>query len=160
MKSITRRNNASSFIKAIKDYVEGELGLKCKTEYRLGEDKWCSMADIAIEFSKAKLFIEIEEGQTHPDTNVTKYWNWMEKENIKDKIILIQVFGSKFYDNNYRSRAILCDFIARKIKESNPNFLYISIPKETQHKYSENWQISELFDEVKKKIGEVKNGQI
>lgn len=118
------------------------------------------MAISAIEFSKAKLFIEIEEGQPHPDTNVTKYWRWMEVENVKDKIILIQVFASEFYDNNYRSRTILCDFIAKKIKESNSNFLYIPIPKEKQHKYSRNWQISDLFDEVKKKIVEVKNGKI
>ena len=42
-----------------------------------------------------------------PDTNVTKYWFWIEKMKIKEKIILIHVFGSEFYNNNYRSRVEL-----------------------------------------------------
>ena len=150
-----RKNNASKFIALIKDYLQDKLHLSPKTEYKLGNHAWSSKADIAIELGKNKFFVEVEEGQNHPDTNVTKYWSWIEKEKISNKVILIQIFGSDFYDNNYRSRTELCKFIADKIKETGFDFIYIPIPEERQHKYNENWQIFDLLDQTKRKIKEI-----
>src|SRR6185503_6087840 len=92
-----RRDDAKRFIRQIKEYLETKFGLEPKCECRLGDYRWCPKADLFVEFKGVKLFIEVEGCQPHPDTNVTKYWYWIEKTKVKGKIVLIHVFGHEFY---------------------------------------------------------------
>lgn len=147
-----RRYDAKKFIQQIKVYLEQEHHLQPQREYPLGVERWCSKSDIYVEFNGGKLFIEVEGSQPHPDTNVTKYWYWIEHTKNKGKIILIHVFGNEFYDNNYRSRTALCGFIAEKIKKQSIDFVYYPIPIKKHHSWSENWSISNLLELTKRRI--------
>jgi len=71
------------------------------------------------------IFVEIEEGQPHPDTNVGKYWMYL-RENPATKATLVQILGKEFSvtTNNYKSRVDLAEFIAQKIKKEYPRFEY------------------------------------
>jgi len=146
---MARKSNASKFIDDINNYLLNSLNKNTTKEYRLGNDIWCSKADLFLADKKNKIFIEVDEGQPHPDTNVLKYWYWMETENIKSKVLLIHVFGSYFYNNNYRSRSQLCRFLVDKMKVQFDNFEYIPVPRDVQHSYDENWTLSSLADETK-----------
>lgn len=152
--SMRRSTAAKKFIKELAKYTVNTLRKKPIVEYSLGTKKWRSFSDLCIPARRSKVFIEIEEGQLHPDTNVTKYWYWLEQERIKDKIFLIHVFGSKFYDDSYRSRTQLCGFVAKKISKSF-NFKYIPIPKEKHHPYEESWRLHNLLTPTKKAIRKV-----
>ncbi|MDO8747742.1 MAG: hypothetical protein Q7J72_01320 [Candidatus Omnitrophota bacterium] len=139
----------NEFIRNIKNYMLSEYGFGARSEYCLGPERWCFKADIACDIKNGKLIIEIEQGQPHPDTNVAKYWYWLEKSKYKGKLYLIQVFGREFYDNNYKSRADLCQFVAEKISKCHANFKYMSIPGKKSHKWEEDWRIQKLLPEVK-----------
>lgn len=149
-----RKEIVDNFINKIENYIKNEFQLQIIKQYALGNHKWCSRADIGLDIKNIKLFVEIEEGQPHPDTNVTKYWYWINNEDIKNKVILIQVFGSDFYNNHYRSRSELCSFIANKIIKERYNFEYISIPKGKQHNYTKEWQLLDLLEATQKTIKE------
>jgi len=102
---------------------------KVGSEVRLSKDKFSFKADAKIELNDEIIFIEVEEAQTHPDTNVSKYWMYLQ-ENPDKKIKLIQIFGRAFIEtvNNYASRKKLSEFIAKKIKGSfSENFEYVPI---------------------------------
>ena len=152
MQKKLRRDGAKKFIREIKKYLESEYQLQPKCECLLGTDRWCSKADIFIEFKGIKLFIEVEESQPHPDTNVAKYWYWIDQTKPKGKVVLIHVFGHEFYDNNYRSRTVLCDFLAKKIRKQGINFVYRPIPLEKHHAWSEKWLIFDLLKLTKETI--------
>ena len=121
-------------------------------EYRLFKENGLISfkADFSVELSSNTfLFVEVEETQTHPDTNVSKYWMFLEK-NKGINIILIQIFGRGFTEtkNNYRSRLDLCNFIAGKMSEAlKERFKYYS--KELNKKQEEYKNNSELIgDEI------------
>lgn len=154
MEKKLRRDDAKRFIQEIKIYLEKEHHLQPQCECLLGTDRWCSKADIFVEFKGMKLFVEVEGSQPHPDTNVTKYWYWIDQTKPKGKVVLIHIFGHEFYDNNYRSRTVLCDFLAKKIQEQGIDFVYRPIPVDRQHPWSEKWLISDLLDSAKNEIKE------
>jgi len=149
-----KRSYAKQFIMRIQEYLINTLKLDPKTEYRLGAYKWSHKADIFVEIKKLKmfLFVEVEGEQSHPDTNVTKYWYWMEKKIIDNKVVLVHVFGPIFYNNNYKSRSELCDFIARKIKREHRNFIYFSIPKSKNYKVDKMPKQSAWLEQTKNVI--------
>jgi len=147
-----RRDDAKRFIQRIKTYLETEYHLKPKCECLLGTNRWRSKADIFVELKGVKLFIEVEGSQPHPDTNVAKYWYWIDQTKPKGKVVLIHVFGHEFYDNNYRSRTLLCGFLARKIRKQGINFVYRPIPIDKHHPWSEKWLISDLLKLTRKEI--------
>jgi len=149
-----RKTAAKKFIKELAKYTANTLRQKPIPEYSLGREKWRYFSDLYIPVRKSKVFIEVEEGQPHPDTNVTKYWFWLDQQKIKDRIFLIHVFGSQFYDDSYRSRTQLCDFVAKKISKSF-NFKYIPIPKEKHHPYKASWRLHNLLALTKKEIREI-----
>ncbi len=150
-----RQSDARKFIRQISNYLEKEHGLPPQHEYPLGKDRWCSKSDIYVESKGRKLFIEVEGNQPHPDTNVTKYWYWIERTKKTEKVILIHVFGNKFYNNNYRSRTVLCSFIAQKIRKAGYNFFYYPVPVNKHHVWSKSWSILKLLELTKKQIKDI-----
>ena len=68
------------------------------------------------------LAVEIEAGQTHPDTNVGKYWFLHDNFQAYTKIILFHAYTPAF--NSYGWRLRLGKFYANKIKAEVP-FEYI-----------------------------------
>jgi len=149
-----KKMTAKQFIRHIDKYIKNTLKLDSKCEYRLGEARWSHKADIEVEISKPKmqLFIEVDGEQPHPDTNVTKYWYWMNKNKISKKVVLIHIFGTAFYDSNYRSRSELCNFIANKMHHEFRNFVYISVPKSKHHRSDGKWKLSDLLLPTKRAI--------
>jgi len=149
-----KKTDAKRFIMQIQKYLANTLKIDSKTEYLLGTDRWSHKSDIFAEIKKPKmfLFVEVEGEQSHPDTNVTKYWYWMEKNKIDKKVTLVHVFGSIFYGNNYKSRSELCGFIARKIRNAHRNFVYIPIPKSKHYKDDGTWKLSGLIEQTKNVI--------
>ena len=67
--------------------------------------------------NNALLAIEVEATQTHPDTNVGKYW-LLHKEKKYNKIILFHIYTPKF--NSYGWRKKLAEFYAKKMREEVP----------------------------------------
>ena len=94
-------------------------------------DRTSFKADIFIK-GDPQIFVEVDEQQANPDTNVSKYWMYLEK-NPDLKITLIHVFGEIVTGQNYKSRADLAAFIANKIEgATNGSFKYHPIRKELQ----------------------------
>jgi len=116
--------------KGVRGKLKSFLGDKAiSKEVYLSKEKFSFKADIQINNSSEVIFIEIEESQTHPDTNVSKYWGYLES-NPNRKVKLIQIFGRGFSEteNNYASRKKLSEFIAKKIKLAFPkDFEYVPL---------------------------------
>jgi hypothetical protein len=72
-------------------------------------DKWAQLSP------NKYLLLEVEEGQTHPDTNVLKVWPYLE-DHPKHRIFLIQAFFRKRRSRN-SSRARLGEWIGGKLKQ-------------------------------------------
>jgi hypothetical protein len=87
-------------------------------------------ADIAIHPNDNELLIvEIEEKQSSPDTNVSKYWMYLQ-DHPEKKIKIIQVFGEIFHASpqGYHSRKELAGFIAGQMENIyKDRFSYKSI---------------------------------
>lgn len=135
-----------------------------KEEFYINKNKKISFkSDIVISLDKRTIFIEVEESQHHPDTNVSKYWYSIESNEIKESpILLIQIFGKLFYKDNYKSRVELSKFIAKKIKKEYPWFGYEFISlKEGYELGKSNEEISddcvnkiiEMLKEAKNELG-------
>ena len=89
---------------------------------------WGSVDKQAVlkEKEKCYLFLETEDGQKHPCTNVVKLWPYLEA-NSQESVILVQVF---FQDRKNRdsSRGRLGPFIARKMGDAlNGRFRYCQL---------------------------------
>ena len=116
--------------KGVRGKLKSLLGDKViSKEVYLSKEKISFKADIQINNDSELIFIEIKESQTHPDTNVSKYWVYLEG-NLNKKVKLIQIFGRGFSEteNNYTSRKKLSEFIAKKIKLAFPkNFAYVPL---------------------------------
>lgn len=124
-------------------------------ERKFSKDTWAFKSDFAIGLGQDNwLFVEIENAQPHPDTNVSKYWTLLDK-NKDVNITLIQIFGKRFLEeskNDYRSRLDLCKFIADKIhKEYGKRFIYSS-------KKSTN--IGEIIELIKTKAKEISDKSV
>ena len=109
-----------------------------KKEFRLSKnnDLKSFKADVFIKLeNNYELFLEIEETQNHPDTNVSKYWMYLDKK-PDIKIILLQFFGRTFIGskNNYLSRRELCRFIAKKMNDKlRDRFEYIELNRNDEY---------------------------
>jgi hypothetical protein len=62
----------------------------------------------------------LERGQKHPQTNVLKYWPWLEDDTTR-QVLLIQLFGSN------TSRRALTAWTAQKMAETlGDRFTYVA----------------------------------
>ncbi|MBI5945227.1 MAG: hypothetical protein HY864_12725 [Chloroflexi bacterium] len=87
--------------------------------------------------------VEVEAGQTHPDTNVGKYWFLHDEYPKYSKIILFHIYTPAF--NSYESRRKLASFYAEKMKGSFPfDYKLFDCPKESS--------FEEAFRNVKSEI--------
>ena len=97
----------------------GEI-VNSKEEYLFPKDKLVSYkADIAIHLAEnQRIFIEVEETQSHPDSNVLKYWLYLTR-NQNIKVDLIHIFGREFTSTkrNYKSKIKSSRFLARKMQQ-------------------------------------------
>lgn len=80
------------------------------------------------------LAIEVEAGQTHPDTNVGKYWLLHSQENKYRKIILFHVYTPKFKSYPWRKR--LGEFYIDRMRGEVP-IEYIQMDLRNAQKYDE-----------------------
>lgn len=62
--------------------------------------------------------VEVEAGQTHPDTNTGKYWLLHLEHKPYKKIILFQIYTPRF--NSYGWRKRLAEFYVEKMKNEVP----------------------------------------
>lgn len=152
-----KQSSAVKFVGALKEYLKKDFGIDSIPEYHLGHERYSFKSDLYFEVSGINIFIEVEDRQPHPDTNVSKYWQWVEENSIKLPVVLVQIFGKEFYGNNYRSRAELCTFIAEKIKKAGINLSYVSLKPDMLLKNSEDWSIAELFSKTKNILKEIIN---
>lgn len=97
-----------------------------------------------------RIFVEIEEGQKHPEGNVAKYWWWIEKKHISrdkniKKVVLIQLFGKRFQNGaTNKSRVEVCKFLASKMKKSYPrifSYHYLNFKGSKEEGFKKNKSI-------------------
>jgi hypothetical protein len=80
-------------------------------------------ADAALTDGRALLAVEVEVRQTHPDTNVGKYWLLSEYKKY-DRIVLIHVYTPAY--DSYGWRKTLGEFYAKRMKEAG-EFEYVQL---------------------------------
>ena len=93
------------------------------------------------------LFLEVDTAQKHPNTNVVKYWPWLE-ENPDHHILLIQVFNKKPERKPPpENRRQLCEWYGRKIEAALHNrFRYMNIIIGDEQQFEQ--QLPALHDAV------------
>ena len=69
--------------------------------------------------------VEIEAGQTHPDTNVGKYWFLQTRYKRYEKIILLHIYTPHF--NSYGWRKKLAEFYIEEIKKLKLPVEYVQL---------------------------------
>ena len=124
----------NKYPKLTKDVIKSlkDEGVLIEEEYYLYPEKQRSpKADIIIrKDSNNWIAVEIEETQTHPDTNILKYWEFLEK-NKNLSLKLIQILGRGFVEGktkkgNYVSRVNNCKFLKVKMEDDlNGRFKYV-----------------------------------
>ena len=119
-------------LQIIGDYIEKNYGSKLQSQvsinhrFIISEGAKSPEADIFIEGNNGtQIAFELESNQPHPDTNVIKYWRWIKEHNIRNRIVLIHIYGSLFNNENYIARVRNTDFVAQQIKAKN--FQYFSL---------------------------------
>ncbi len=80
-------------------------------------------ADGLLTNNKILLALEVEVKQTHPDTNVGKYW-LLSQHHQYEKVVLIHVYTPAY--NSYGWRKTLGEFYAKKMENEIP-FEYVVI---------------------------------
>ena len=124
---------ANELKKEIRNWLLVEIRIpkeKIRIEKQLiPQYKWSPKPDIDLPLDKeTRIFIEIEDTQSHPESNVLKYWWWMEFEEAGTrearrqlkKVVLIQVFGKQFRGENLKLKIDLCKFIATRMANNLP----------------------------------------
>lgn len=114
----------------ISKLIESHLNVKFKNyEYQLGgwgdADNYCQLDENIF------IFLECECTQKHPNTNVLKYWPFLE-ENKDYKVILFHYF----YPENKapKNRVRLCRFTASKLVSLfKERFQYINLGVDINH---------------------------
>ncbi len=96
---------------------------------------------------KTLLAVEIEAGQTHPDTNTGKYWLLHKRYKQYQKIILFHVFTPPF--NSYGWRKELAEFYVAQMGKEVP-IEYIL--KDFREGIDYNGALSELKNTIQRKI--------
>lgn len=109
-------------------------------EFKLGN--WGNI-DFYAKHEGILIFLEVEKGQKHPNTNVLKVWPYLE-ENLEQKVILIQIFRKE--NKAPKNRLMLCKFTGQKLRSIFPGrFEYIY----------DNWHpltLTELISRIENKI--------
>lgn len=91
----------------ISSLIEKELNISF-TNYEFELDKWGHADNYCQLNEETIIFLECEKGQKHPNTNVLKYWPYLETHSNL-KVILFQYF---FPENKApKNRIALCDFL-------------------------------------------------
>ncbi|MCX5696810.1 MAG: hypothetical protein NTU54_02355 [Candidatus Omnitrophica bacterium] len=112
--------------KLVAIYPDKILDIKINYKFIKTEGIKSPEADMYLRCRNGNLiFIELESMQPHPDTNFVKYWRWGEKYRIGNRIILLQIFGPMFNNENYIARVRNIKFLRNKI--SLRNFKYYPI---------------------------------
>jgi len=104
--------------------LEKELGIIFKN-YEYSLDRWGDGDNYCPIGNNSLIFLECENTQKHPNTNVLKYWPFLEK-NSSTRVVLFQYFFSE--NKAPKNRLALCNFLALKIQELFPKrFQYIKL---------------------------------
>jgi hypothetical protein len=111
--------------KKVAELLQKILSLEfSKNRDQLG--RWGEVDRVSKVCSNKYVFLEVEEGQTHPDTNVLKVWPYLE-ENRRVRIFLIQVFLPKCL-KKCQSRVLLSEWTGGKLATRFPKrFRYCRI---------------------------------
>lgn len=106
-------------------------------------------ADLGIMLPNQLIFLEVDNSGTPIDTNVSKYWPWLEAQRPSKPVLLIHILNPKtFTGQSYRSHVMIAQFIADQIARAWPGFLYVQV-KDLSN--DENWhqtaieQVQELI---------------
>lgn len=92
--------------------------------------------------------VEVEAGQTHPDTNTGKYWLLNAKYKSYEKIILFHIYTPDF--NSYGWRKKLAEFYVEKMR-SEVNIEYILLDYRSAQDYTST------LNEIKVTVGQKTN---
>ncbi|MCK4788145.1 MAG: hypothetical protein KAV87_30660 [Desulfobacteraceae bacterium] len=79
------------------------------------DEVWGKVDRVAKVCSNKHVFLEVENGQAHPDTNVLKVWPYL-RENRRVRIFLIQAFSPKCLEKS-RARVHLSEWTAHEIEK-------------------------------------------
>jgi len=91
--------------------------------------------------------IEVECGQTHPDTNTGKYWLLYNKYQQYNKIILFHIFTPDF--DSYGKRKELAEFYIEQMKKNIP-IEYIQFDFRKENNY--NQKLEEIKNIINEKV--------
>jgi len=101
-------------IDEITEKIQDKFKMKFeKKQFPLGE--WGNVDRCHLVNSNKCIFLEIEKGQSHPDTNVSKVWPYL-RENRRVQILLIQVFFAECL-KKYKSRVLLSKWIGCELEK-------------------------------------------
>ena len=106
----------TEWIKRISEINQLELRNSNKAIIGFPSDGFRS--DGMLKINNTLIAIEVEAGQTHPDTNTGKYWLLYDQYKKYDKIILFHIYTPKF--NSYNWRKKLGEFYIKKMKVNTP----------------------------------------
>ena len=95
--------------------------------------------------------IEVEAGQTHPDTNTGKYWLLQSNYKQYERIILFHIYTPKF--NSYGWRKELGEFFAAQMEEANVPIEYLLLDYRNSLDYGQT--LSELKAIIERRIREI-----
>ena len=113
---------------------DGEADLRTRLEEALGTPlseselvlgSW-GRADLAGHVvDQAVVAVEVERSQRHPNTNVLKYWPWMD-EDRRRRVFLVQVFDRASANDSSRQR--LATWVgARMERELGGRFAHVTV---------------------------------
>ena len=92
--------------------------------------------------------IEVEAGQTHPDTNTGKYWLVHGKHKSYEKIVLFHVYTPEFSSYGWRKR--LAEFYVERMRTEVP-IEYLLLDYRTASDY--NATLAEIKAAIRERIG-------
>lgn len=135
--------------RAVSSFLSSNLNIKF-------EDKECTLggwgqSDNFIEIEDILIFLEVENKQKHPSTNVLKYWPYLESQSNK-KIVLVHAFSTESPGLN-SSRGRLAEWAAQKMQqEFGERFKYFRIIFHTKGKSIDGInKLSSYIQHIRKK---------
>ena len=85
-------------------------------------------ADLGIVLPSQLIFLEVDNSGTPVDTNVSKYWPWLETQRPATPVLLIHVLNPlTFQGKSYSAHIVIANFIAEQITKVWPGFRYVQI---------------------------------
>lgn len=121
--------------------TETAKGISCTDGFR---------SDGLLRDGKHLLAIEVEVAQTHPDTNVGKYW-YIQSQYQFEKIVLFHIYTPRY--NSYPQRKALAAFYAEKMQNEGVQFEYIPITFKTSCDITEyNHVVGKVWASILNKI--------